>query len=321
MQAVSNQKASRALRKRPTGVFALGWACIESAASGRTEHRPTSADYPDSVVRRVNFAAGGGWPWRISALTSPRPSPAPWRIVVITGSPSWAEYWAPAIAALPRDREMIVVDRPGFAGSEPAECVPQIEVQAQALSPLLAPVRGQNILLVGQSYGASVATLMAATATRPVQVLALISSYLGEPGPTARLLVATGSKVLNLIPRDLRNAVVEISGQGAQMPMVRDALMSVRAPIHLIHGDQDDLAPIDAARRLADAMAAKVPIRLQCVEGANHFLNDGPVETLLGALEACIPRPPARPTWRWPTWLAPLKAKPLATLGPVTARA
>jgi len=34
--------------------------------------------------------------------------------------------------------------------------------------------------------------------------------------------------------------------------------------------------------------------------GANHFLNDGPTEQLLAALEACIPER-KRWTFRWPT--------------------
>ena len=44
-------------RSRPKGVLGLGWACLESAASGRTEHVPTSQDYPDSVMRRISFEA------------------------------------------------------------------------------------------------------------------------------------------------------------------------------------------------------------------------------------------------------------------------
>src|SRR5579863_10371319 len=135
------------MTKRPHGVFGLGLACLQAAATGRTEHAPTSADYPDTVVRRVFFQAGGGHGWRISALETPRGKPARWRIVVITGAPSWSEYWAPALAALPADREMIVVDRPGFAGSEPAACVPDIRLQAIALSPLLEAAPGQKILL------------------------------------------------------------------------------------------------------------------------------------------------------------------------------
>src|SRR3546814_14014322 len=99
----------------------MGWACIEWAATGRTEPAPTSADYPETVGRRTGFEAGGGHEWRISALETPRETPPPWKIVVITGAPSWAEYWAEAMAELPQNREMVVVDRPGYAASEPAE--------------------------------------------------------------------------------------------------------------------------------------------------------------------------------------------------------
>ena len=59
-------------RKRPKGVLAMGWAAIGAAATGRTEHAPTSADYPEHVVRRTSFEAGGGHGWRISAIETPR---------------------------------------------------------------------------------------------------------------------------------------------------------------------------------------------------------------------------------------------------------
>ena len=138
-------------RRRPKNVIEMGWACLECAATGRTEHLPTSEDYPDDVVRRFNFTAGGGLGWKISAIETPRETPAPWKIVVVTGAPSWAEYWAPALAALPADREMVVVDRPGYAGSEPIEYVGDIRLQARALLPLLQAKPGQKVLLVGQS--------------------------------------------------------------------------------------------------------------------------------------------------------------------------
>ena len=286
--------------KRPKGILALFWACLESAASGRTEHRPTSADYPDTVVRRIAFTAGGGHGWRLSALTTPRLQPPSWKIVVVTGAPSWAEYWAPALAALRGDREMIVVDRPGFAASEPADCVLDIRDQARALGPLLEAAPGQKILLVGQSYGAAIATLMAAAQPRRVAAVVLLSSYLGEPGPTARWLVRAGSRFLNLIPRDLRNAVMEISHQPPQMAHMREALARLRVPVHVIHGEMDDFAPIETASAFASTIRTRRPVRFQRVAGANHFLNDGPVETLLSCLEACIPTTKPAPAWRWP---------------------
>jgi pimeloyl-ACP methyl ester carboxylesterase len=294
----------------------MGWACIECAATGRTEHAPTADDYPDHVVRRISFPAGDGLGWRISALTTPRDRPAPWKIVVVTGAPSWAEYWAEALAELPPDREMVVVDRPGYAGSEPIEYVGDIRVQARALAPLLETRPGQKLLLVGQSYGAAIATLMAAARPRRVSGLVLLSGYFGESGPTARWLLEWGAKVLSVIPRDLRNAVLEVTGQPGQLAYMREALMRLGAPIHVIHGDKDDFAPIETAERLVREVRTRRPIRFERVPGANHFLNDGPPEQLLASLEACIParKPlfpwtmPALPRLAWPKPRTPAPA-------------
>ena len=287
-------------RKRPKGVLAMGWAAFESAARGRTEHAPTSTDYPDTVVRRTSFTAGGGHGWRISALETPRATPAPWKIVVITGAPSWAEYWAETLAELPQDREMIVVDRPGYGASEPAVPVTDIRVQAQALAPILAAARGQKVMLVGQSYGAAIASLMAEANPGKVESLVLLSGFFGETGPTSRWLIDFGSKALKVIPRDLRHAVIEASGQRPQLDYAKRALAKLTIPIHMIHGDKDDFAPIEVAERLAAETVTRRPIQFMRTEGANHFLNDGPAEQLLAALEACIPVR-KRWTFRWPT--------------------
>jgi pimeloyl-ACP methyl ester carboxylesterase len=277
----------------------MGWACIESAALRRTEHAPTSADFPDTVVRRTNFTAGGGHGWRISALETPRETPAPWKIVVITGAPSWAEYWAETMAELPQDRQMIVVDRPGYGTSEPHYPVPDIGLQAAALAPLLEAPRGQKILLVGQSYGAAIASLMAEAHPGKVASLVLLSGFFGEPGPTARWLIDMGSKTQKVIPRDLRHAVLEVSGQRPQLAAAKRALGRLTVPIHMIHGDKDDFAPIEVAERLAAETVTRSPIRFVRTPGANHFLNDGPADQLVAALESCMP---ARKAWtfRWP---------------------
>ncbi|HTX49416.1 MAG TPA: alpha/beta hydrolase [Caulobacteraceae bacterium] len=288
-------------RKRPKGVLGLFWACLESAAAGRTEHVPTSRDYPETVMKRITFTAGGGLGWKISALVTPRDAPTPLKIVVVPGAPSWAEYWAPVLAALPPDREMVVVDRPGFAASEPATCVPDIRLQAIALAPLLNAAPGQRILLVGQSYGAAIATVMAARHPKTLAGVVLLSSYLGEPGPTARFLVNLGMRALNLAPRDLRHAILEVSGQRAQLIHMRQALKHLNVPVHVIHGDADDFAPIELAEKLVAETHSRIPMRFWKVPGANHFLNDGPVDLLIGALENCIPAPAKAPAFKLPS--------------------
>jgi pimeloyl-ACP methyl ester carboxylesterase len=286
-------------RKRPKGLLAMGWASVESAVRGRTEHAPTSASYPDTVVRRTTFRAGGGHGWTISALETPRETLPPWKIVVITGAPSWAEYWAETLAALPQDRQMIVVDRPGYGISEPLHPVTDIRVQARALAPALEAPRGQKVLLVGQSYGAAIAALMAEENPGKVAGLVLLSGFFGEPGPTAKWLIDMGMKAQKMIPRDLRHAVIEASGQKEQLIHAKRALARLNIPIHMIHGDKDDFAPIEAAERLAAETITRRPIQFMRTPGANHFLNDGPAEQLLAALEACIP-PRRRWTFRWP---------------------
>ena len=293
-------------RKRPKGVLGITLACIEGVARGRTEHAPAAAvEYPESVVRRTTFEAGGGHGWRISALETPRDTPAPWKIVVITGAPSWAIYWADTLAELPQNREMVVVDRPGYGSSQPSEPITDIRVQAEALSPLLNAARGQKVMLVGQSYGAAIASLMAEANPGKVQSLVLLSGFFGETGPTSRWLLDVGSKAMRVIPRDLRHAVIEASGQKPQLAYAKRALASLTIPIHMIHGDQDDFAPIEVAERLAAETVTRQPITFMRTAGANHFLNDGPTEQVLAALEACIPA--RRSPWaflrRWPKLL------------------
>jgi pimeloyl-ACP methyl ester carboxylesterase len=253
-------------------------------------------------MRRVSFTAGGGLGWKISALTTTREQPCPLKIVVVPGAPSWAEYWAPLLAALPADREMIVVDRPGFAASEPATCVPDIRLQAIALSPLLETAPGQKILLVGQSYGAAIATVMAARNPKALAGVVLLSSFLGEPGPTARFLVNLGQRALHLIPRDLRNAIMEVSGQAPQLAHMRQALRRLNVPVHVIHGDADDFAPIELAEQLVAEQPCRRPLNFIRVPGANHFLNDGPVDVMMNVLEQCIPTlAPPKPAFKLPT--------------------
>jgi pimeloyl-ACP methyl ester carboxylesterase len=194
---------------------------------------------------------------------------------------------------------MVVVDRPGFAGSEPAVCVPDIRLQALALSPLLQAAPGQKILLVGQSYGAAIATLMADANPGKVETLVLLSGFFGEAGPTARWLMDLGGRALKMIPRDLRHAVMETTGQAAQLDLAKRALGRLGIPVHMVHGDQDDFAPIEVAERLSSEVMTRRPIRFVRTPGANHFLNDGPAGVLLQALESCIP--PKKPwTFRWP---------------------
>ncbi len=263
----------------------------------RIERLPGSWKFTTKPVRTRTFTDGGGHGWIMTAVETVRETPAPIRYVVITGAPSWAEYWVGTLGALSLNREMIVVNRPGFCGSGPEECVSDIRVQAQALAPLLDCAPGQKVVLIGHSYGAAIATLIADQNPGKVASLVLLSGYYGEFGITSRRLVTLGQKMWKLIPRDLRHAILEVTGQEPQLVHMREALTRVKAPVHVIHGDKDDYAPVETAQKLVQSMRARRPIELHIVPGGNHHLHGGPPYILPALLELCVP---TKKAFAWP---------------------
>jgi pimeloyl-ACP methyl ester carboxylesterase len=266
-------------------------ACAGSAdTASQGERFPTSSSYPPGTMERITFEANVQERWRISALRTPERSEADWKVVIVTGTPSWSEYWAPTIAGLPASREMIVADRPGFRTSEPEDAVRDLATQADALAPMLEAREGQRVLLVGQSFGAPVATLMAARHPDRVDAVLLVSAYFGDRGPTARRMLAAGRLFHGVLPRDLRNSITEVSAQSEQLPSVWAALRGLQQPVVFVHGDADTFVPLTADQRIADDHGHT----LITVPDGDHFLNACCVPALLQAMEQTIAEAEAR---------------------------
>jgi len=259
-------------------------ACAIGTADDENDRFPTSSAYPVGTMERIEFTAGVPEGWRISALQTPPRADATWKVVIITGTPSWSEYWAPTIAGLPQTREMIVADRPGFRGSEPEDAVRDLIKQADALAPMLEAREGQRVLLVGQSFGAPVATLMAQRYADRVHALVLVSAYFGDRGPTARRMIGAGRLFQGILPRDLKNSISEVTAQTAQLPEVWSALRSLNQPIVFVHGDDDTFVPLAADQRIASEYGHTLIV----IPRGDHFLNACCVPDLLGSFEQAI---------------------------------
>ncbi len=264
--------------------------CVAGASEAPVDQQPAdkrfpvSRDYPPGTMERFTFKAGGAEGWTLSGLRTPERAEATWKIVIITGTPSWSEYWAPTIAALPASREMAVADRPGFAESEPREAVTSIAAQAEALSPLLEHRADQKLLLLGQSYGAAISVMMAKAHPDKVDALILASSYFGDRGPTARRMYAVGALFQWALPNDLKNSISEVRHQRAQLPDVFDALGALSQPVLFVHGSDDTFITPQAA----EAMAEQYGRPLVLLPEGDHFLNACCVAGLLSSFEAAI---------------------------------
>jgi pimeloyl-ACP methyl ester carboxylesterase len=277
------------------GAVAAGVLMLAGCAGGAApedKRFPTSGDYPPGVMERISYQAGVEEGWRLSALASGPREDARWRVVVISGTPSWSQYWAPTIAAAPPEMEVVVADRPGFSLSEPREAVPDLSKQAAAMAPLLAAADGRPVLLVGQSFGAPIATLMAAAHPDKVRALVIVSGYFGERGPTARRLFGIGRMVRPLLPHDLRNSITEVSRQPAQLPAVFAALSGLAIPVAMVHGDRDSFIPLGSAQKLAETTGADLTV----APGGDHFLNACCVDTLVAVFGGAIARAQAAPS-------------------------
>lgn len=263
--------------------------CAGSQPQSEAKRFPTSKDFGPEVMGRVSVIGGDGTGWRLSALETPQRAAA-WKIVIITGTPSWSEYWAPTLAKVPPNRAMIVADRPGFAQSEPAKAVTSINDQARALSALLDGPADQKVVLIGQSYGGPVATMLAAQRPDKVKALVLLSAFFGDRGPTAQRLTALGAAARPLLPRDLKNALAEVANQKKQLPAVEQALAGLAIPIVVLHGAKDTFVSPAAAQ----ALAARAGAAYVEAPGGDHFMNACCVDAVLAAAEQAIATADAR---------------------------
>lgn len=259
--------------------------CVSPATTDNAPRFPTSRNYPAETMERLSLTAPGPKPWRLNALRTPPMENPDYRVVVITGAPSWSEYWAPTVAAAREAGvDLIVADRPGYAGSEPSEAVTNLEAQAEALAALLAagPAPKDGVILIGQSYGGPISVLMAARHPELVRGLVLVSGFFGDRGPTIRRLSLYGSLVQPILPRDLKNALKELKGQRKQLDAVREVAAGLTIPVTVLHGARDSFVTVEAAQRAAgwfpNAMLTIAP------EG-DHFLNTGNAEDILAAVE------------------------------------
>ena len=163
-----------------------------------------------SLRGRRRPSAGGSrrWTRRASARAAGRSSSSPARP---PGPNTGRRCWPPC----PHDREMIVVDRPGFAGQRAGRpACPTSALQAAGARAAAGgrarpeDPAGRPDLRRGDRDGDGRKQPAAAGRRRAAVQL----SRRGRPD---RPLPGRtwGMRVLNLIPRDLRNAILEVSGQ------------------------------------------------------------------------------------------------------------
>lgn len=208
---------------------------------------------------------------RVSYLRAGHPTGR--RVIFIHGTPGSARGWADFLLHPPPGFEYIAVDRPGFGESGPEDAVVPLQQQVDAIAPLLGRRAGGWPILVGHSLGAPIAAQVAVTHPGQVGALVLVAGSLDPGLERTHWAQPLGERpaLRRILSRELRNANRELMGLKPQLASLAPSLPTIRCPVEVVHGDQDDLVPIANVPFMRRQFPAQ-NLRVTVLPGRNHFL-------------------------------------------------
>ena len=224
-------------------------------------------------------------------------------VVLLHGFASSLDTWRPVLPALTRAHRVVAVDLMGFGWSDRPERDYSPQAQAQLVLKALDQLGVRQFDVVGHSWGASVALSVAAAAPGRVRRVALYSAWvfreqqpaffhwarvpgIGEllvrlfydqraldrmtlafhdPGRLKMPLALAVERALRR-PGTKRAALAAIRGMMAHP--VEPALEAIQAPALLLWGEEDRVAALHHARRLASVLPQA---DLRTYAGCGHF--------------------------------------------------
>lgn len=221
-------------------------------------------------------------------------------------------YWWKQIPFLSRQFRLIAVDLRGCGASDAPAGPYTIPQMAQEVGDVIAAAAGGHAHVLGHSLGGFVALELAVTQPAAVDGLVLASTALGGPsyamaGPEVlkklvqdpalsfeanlrrNVPVGAAPGYFDAHPEDLEEIIrlrlanpITAAAQfaqnmaGATWPGVADRLAGFAAPALILHGDADQVVPVENARRLK---AALPDAELRLLPGVGHqiFIEAAPM--------------------------------------------
>lgn len=171
---------------------------------------------------------------------------AEWNILFIHGTPATAAVFGEQFRHPFPHADLLAVDRPGFGASGPGRRRPSLDEQADALGVLLTNRPPRKTILVGHSYGAPVALLVALKYTNQVAGVVLIGGSV-DPAQERTYTVqriADWPLISWLVPRALRQCNRELLTLRGDLVRLQPELATLSVPVVMLHGGKDRQVPI-----------------------------------------------------------------------------
>lgn len=210
-------------------------------------------------------------------------------LVLIHGYPFDHTIWDKVVPLLDRDFDLIIPDLRGFGASGVMEDDHSIVGYAQDLAELLTHLKIRTPFIAGHSMGGYVALAFAREYPDRVSGLGLVSSQVAADMPERKksryetadqvMLEGTGLVAESMTPKLTRDTTIQAFAReliSRQRPLaVARALKAMadrpdstglfrgfKFPIVIVHGDADDLIPIERAREMKAAVPAAAFVEL-----------------------------------------------------------
>ena len=199
-------------------------------------------------------------------------------ILFIHGAPSSISYFKNYLSDpnLTSQAELFAVDRPGYGYSGFGDPQPSIEAQAEMIRPILDSLHHINhpVILVGVSYGTSVACRLAMDHPGLVDGLVLVAPALA-PGEEKVPGIATTmeSPVFKwMIPRMFISANAEKLSHEAELRKMLPGWKKIRVPVVYLQGAEDGLVYPSNAMFAKRELIHAACLDITMIPGKGHLI-------------------------------------------------
>lgn len=223
--------------------------------------------------RRMSYADSG------SAKNRP--------IIFVHGSPGVKDSWYSYLLdkALLKKFHLIAVDRPGYGGSGNGLTEPSLINQASDIWPVLSiNDSGLKPILVGHSYGGAVIAKIAMTHSDQIHGIIFVASSVDPKLEKIKFIqrIASLWGIRSIIPKNLRVCNEEILALEAELSKIESDWNSITTKVAVIHGEIDDLVPIENL----DFLKSKLNLsKVYLLKDTDHFIPWHQSEVIKSAIQ------------------------------------
>jgi len=199
-------------------------------------------------------------------------------LLFLHGSPGSISYYSGRYkdSSLKGQFRIYAVDRPGYGYSGLGDPEPSIQKQAEMIRPLLDSIHTvkRPVIIVGSSYGASIACRLAMDHPELVDGLVLTGPAIG-PGLETYFCITPVIEHWSIrwfIPRIFRSANTEKVHHKAELEKMLPYWKNIRVPVYYLQGIDDDI--VDTANAgFARQHLVNVPsLEIKFLNGRKHRL-------------------------------------------------